>query len=156
MGKIDEMVPSKSKFLTKDDVGETGKNLTIGAFEQQEVGTENQKELKFVIIWQQADWKPMVLNKQNANRLKLIAKTDDTDAMIGLTVNVFNDPFVEFGGKITGGVRIRAAAQAAPRPQQRPAQKPAPRPAASVDMGPESPPLEAYAGEPEPNDDIPF
>lgn len=154
--KIGDMTPTKSKFLTKEDVGEAGKNLTIAGFEQQEVGFEGDKELKYVVIWNQADYKPMVLNKENGNRLKMIAKTDDTDAMIGLTVNVYNDPFVSFGGEVKGGVRIRAAAQAALRPQQRPAQKPAPRPAAPTDMGPESPPLEAYADEPEPNDEIPF
>ena len=145
--KIDEMVPTKSSFLTKDDVGEAGKNLTIAKFETQEVGVENDKEMKYVIVWQQADFKPMVLNKQNASRLKIIFKSDDTDAMIGGTVNVFCDPFVEFGGKIVGGLRIRpttAQAQAkAPTQARKPAQ----------DTGPESPPLEAYEGE---DSTIPF
>lgn len=139
--KIDEMTPSKSKFLTKEDVGEAGKNLTIHSFEQQEVGTENEKETKYVIVWQQADYKPMVLNKENGNRLKLIAKTDDTDLMIGQTVNVYNDPFVAFGGKTVGGIRIRAAVSAVARPQARPAQKPAGRPS---DPDDELPPLAAY------------
>lgn len=150
--KIDDMTPSKSKFLTKEDVGETGKNLTISGFEQQEVGTENEKETKYVILWQQADYKPMVLNKENGNRLKLIAKTDDADQMVGTTVNVYNDPFVAFGGKTVGGIRIRAATTATARPQQRVAatvQRPAARPAAAPadDMGPDSPPLDAYEGE---------
>lgn len=150
--KIDDMTPTKSSFLKQEDVGEAGKNLTIGSFEQKEVGTENEKEMKYVIVWQQADWKPMVLNKENGNRLKLIAMTDDTDAMIGLTINVFADPFVSFGGKTTGGLRIRAASL--PPKQQRPAQKPATRQAqVPADMGPESPPLEAYE---DPNDSIPF
>lgn len=159
--KIDDMTPTKSNFLTKEDVGEAGKNLTIGGFEQKEVGTESEKEMKYVIVWQQADYKPMVLNKENGNRIKMIAKTDDTDAMIGLTVNVYSDPFVSFGGKTVGGIRIRAAV--APHPQSRPAQNPsrAVTPpirnshvaAGAEQFDNETPPLSAYE---DPNDEIPF
>lgn len=147
MPKIDEMVPSKSNFLTKEDVTETGRNLTIGRFEQQEVGIDNNKELRFVIVWQQADYKPMVLNKENANRLKVIFKTDDTDQMIGKTINVYADPMVSFGGKIVGGIRVRAAAQrqAQARPAARQPQRSQERSGAvGDDPNDELPPLEAY------------
>lgn len=139
MPKIDDLVPTKSNFLTKDDVGEAGKNLTIASFEQAEVGSQNEKELKYVVLWQQADYKPMVLNKENANRLKVICRTDDTDQMIGKTINVYNDPMVSYGGKITGGIRVRPSAVQ----QKRPAQKPAPKPA-QEDPNDELPPMEAY------------
>lgn len=144
--KIDDMIPTKSNFLKQDDVGENGKNLTIASFEQMDVGTENEKETKFCLVWLQKDWKPMILNRENGNRLKLIAKTDDTDQMIGLTINVFADKFVSFGGKTTGGLRIRAAASVQPRPQTRPAQKPPTRQAQvpAVDPNDELPPLAAY------------
>lgn len=141
---IDDLVPTKSSFLTKEDCGVAGKNLTIGAFEQKEVGSENEKETKYCIIFQQADYKPMVLNKENANRLKVIFKTDDIEAMIGGTINVYNDEMVSFGGKIVGGIRIRPAASAQPRPQARPAQKPPARQALDVDPNDELPPVAAY------------
>jgi hypothetical protein len=121
-------------------VGEVGKNLTIGGFELQEVGNDQEREQKYVVIWQQADYKPLVLNKENANRLKVICKTDDTDAMIGTTVNVYNDPMVSFGGKITGGIRVRPSSA---RPQQKPAPRPAAKPA-QEDPDDELPPIEAY------------
>lgn len=147
MPKIDELVPTKSSFLTKDDVGLAGKNLTIGGFEQQEVGTENEKELKYVVVWQQADWKAMVLNKENANRLKIICKTDDTDKMIGVTINVYHDEMVSFGGRVVGGIRVRPVPGA--KPQQKAAQRPAARPAPE-DPNDELPPMETY------EQDVPF
>ena len=130
MPKIDSLVPTKSSFLTKDDVGTAGKNLSIAGFEQQEVGNENEKELKYVVLWQQADYKPLVLNKENANRLKIICKTDGTAQMIGKTINVYHDEMVSFGGRVVGGVRVRPAAA---RPAQRPASKPPVQQAADPD-----------------------
>ena len=138
--KIDDMVPSKSNFLTKEDVGEEGVNLTIAKFKQEEVGFENDKELKFCIYWVDPNFKPMVLNKENATRLKMICKTDDTDQMIGKTVNVYNDPFVKFGKELKGGIRIRPVQHA-----EYAAQNPRPAPAApEPGMGQPTPPIEAY------------
>lgn len=139
---IDLMVPKKSNFLTKEDVGEAGKNLTIRGFSQQEIGRDNEKETRYVIEWQQADFKPMVLNKENATRLKMICKTSDTTQMVGKTVNVYSDPFVAFGGEIKGGIRIRPVATT--QPQQAPMQRQA-APQRDDGMGPPSPPIEAYS-----------
>jgi hypothetical protein len=78
-------------------------------------------------------------------------KTDDTDVMVGQTVNVYHDPFVSFGGKQVGGLRIRPPAHAAaqqqmrrPSPPARPAQRQA-APSGYADE--EAPPLDAYADE---------
>jgi hypothetical protein len=159
MPNIDDLVPSKSNFLTKEDVGEAGVNLTIKSFSQQEVGMEGAaKELKAIIEWQQADYKPMVLNKENASRLKMICKTADTDAMIGRTVNVYCDPYVKFGNEMKGGIRIRPVehaqyqAQQPQRPQrvaqQPPQQRQQPK---SEPAWQDTPPVEAYG-----DDDAPY
>ena len=148
---IDEMVPKKSKFLTKEDVGERGRDLTIKGFSQQEVGQE--KELRYVIEWLEPDFKPMVLNKENSSRLKLIFKTGDSDAMIGRQVNAYNDPFISFGGEIKGGIRLRPCAQAAAA-NALPPRRPAPaQKAAQEDPWAPTPPPESYA---EFDKDIPF
>lgn len=151
MPSIDSMVPSKSNYLKKEDVGTGGRNLTIASFDQEEIGQDGEKELKLIVRWQQQDFLPMVVNKENASRLKMTLKTDDTDQMIGKTVNVYHDEFVSFGGKQVGGLRIRPPAHAAaqqqlrsPAPQQRRAAPP------SEPDAPESPPLEAY------RNDIPY
>jgi len=148
---IDDMIPKKSNFLTKEDVGEQGRNLTIKAFSQTEVGQE--KEVRYVIEWSEQDFKPMVLNKENGSRLKMIFKTGESGQMIGKQVNVYCDPFVSFGGEIKGGIRLRPVATAAAAnalPPRRPA--PAQKAAVVEEDGPwqPSPPPEAY------EKDVPF
>lgn len=145
MPSIDSLVKNTSKFLTKEDCGEAGRNLTIFRFAQQQVGKDGEQEMKYTIEWQERDVKPMVLNKENATRLKMIAKSDDTDQMTGIVVNVYSDPFVQYGGKAVGGLRIRPPAHA----EYANTRKPAPTKAAARDVepeddGPPSPPLEAY------------
>lgn len=108
MSTWDDLVPSDSKYLKKEDVGEEGMNLTIAGFGRENVGQGSEIEERAIVRFKQ-DMKPMVLNKTNAERLKHIFKTDNPKEVIGNTVNVYNDPLIEFGGKIVGGIRIRKA-----------------------------------------------
>ena len=110
---LDAVVPSASKYLDKNDVGESGKDLTIKSVDRVQVDDKDPNSVKAVLNWVQPDVKPMVLNKTNKNRLSVILKATTVGDLIGKTVNVFNDPMVEFGGEITGGIRIRAAADPA-------------------------------------------
>lgn len=147
---IDKLVPTNSKFLTKDDVGEEGKNLTIAGFDQTEIKSDNGTETKAIVHWRE-NFKPMVLNKENATRLKMIFKTSNTDQMIGGVVNVHNDPFIQFGGRQTGGVRIRPTAHAAQRTPTTHAQATAQLHQPSQSQNPDwqpTPPAEAYGDEP--------
>ena len=60
----------------------------------------------------------MVLNKTNMARLKhIFPEAKMTSDLIGKVINVFNDPMIEFQGRIVGGLRIRQA-QAAPAHNQ--------------------------------------
>jgi hypothetical protein len=90
----------------------------------------------------------MIVNKENGSRLKITLKTDDTDLMIGRVINVYSDPFVSFGGKTVGGLRIRPARTTEARPTK--AVQPSKPYAEPEDDGPQAPPVEVY------NDDIPF
>ena len=145
---IDEMVPSKSHFLTKEDVGEAGKNLTIKGFTMKEVGFENDKEMKYVIEWMDTNYKPMVLNKENASRLKFILQTSETTSMVGRTVNVYNDRFVKFGNEMKGGLRIRPIEHAAAQTARPSTQRPSSAPVRDEDPPwQDSPPLDAYSDE---------
>ena len=146
MPKIDDMIPTKTNYLRKEDVGEAGVDLGIKSFHTEDVGNDGEKEPKLVMSFTNPAYKGMIVNKENGSRLKITLKTDDTDLMIGRVINVYSDPFVAFGGKTVGGLRIRPAKDSAPgKPTAR--AKPAP---VVEDDGPESPPLEAYS------DDIPF
>lgn len=110
---LDSAVPSQSNYLQKSDVGETGVDLTIKALDRDQVDEKDPNSVKTVIHWVQPNYKPLVLNKTNKNRLTVILKATTVGDLIGKTVNVYNDPMVEFGGEITGGIRIRTAADPA-------------------------------------------
>jgi len=110
---LDSAVPSQSNYLQKSDVGETGADLTIKALDRVQVDEKDPNSVKTVIHWVQRSYKPLVLNKTNKNRLTVILKATTVGDLIGKTVNVFNDEMVEFGGEITGGIRIRTAADPA-------------------------------------------
>ena len=107
---LDSLVPTKSEYLTKDDVGEQGLNLTINGFSMAEVGQGQDADQRCILHFNEADTKPMVVNKTNMNRIKHITGAETTGQARGKRVNVYNDPMVEFGGKLTGGIRIRPEA----------------------------------------------
>lgn len=115
---LDELVPSTSNYLAKEDVGTVGKNLTISGFTRETVGKGQDADERAVVQFKE-DVKPMVLNKTNKNRIKHYLQATDSNDVIGKVINVFNDPDIEFGGEIVGGLRIRGA-QEIPAPNAAP------------------------------------
>jgi hypothetical protein len=99
-----------SKYLSKSDLPEPGMTLTIASF-----GVESFKDgtKKPFVNWVQLGVKPMLLAKINIKRLAAICGTDQSEAMIGRQVHVYNDPMVEMAGQIVGGLRIRPVANPA-------------------------------------------
>lgn len=141
----------QSKFLTRADVGQ-GILVTIREIFQDNVAKEGApEELKWCISFDEAE-KPMVLNATNGQIIASIVKSEETDTWPGHKVVLYDDPNVSFGGKLVGGIRVRApkgqAAKAAPVPKTAGVPTPKPRPA----------PAPVAAPEPEPvgDDDVPF
>ena len=54
--------------------------------------------------------KPLVLNITNGRRIKTYYVKDpklvDIEAWYGIKIKLWNDPEVEFGGELTGGIRV--------------------------------------------------
>jgi hypothetical protein len=95
-----------SKFLKKEDLGDDEHLVTIKKVAKTNVARDDEPpKYKGTIQFDEFP-KPMVANTTNLNR---IAKAfgNDTDSWIGQQIKVFYDPDVEFGGKITGGIRVR-------------------------------------------------
>lgn len=92
-----------AKYLGKTDVNEMGITLTISGFGVEKFQDGREKPY---VTWAEGA-KPMLLNKNNINRLKLIIGSTNTAAMIGRRVQVFTDPMVEMQGQLVGGLRIR-------------------------------------------------
>ncbi len=95
-----------SKFLKKDDVGE-GVIVTIQGVSQENVAKEGvDPELKWCIHFTNLD-KPMVLNTTNMQLIAKFLKSEDTDDWENKRIILYDDPSVSFGGKLTGGIRVR-------------------------------------------------
>lgn len=115
---FDELVPSKSKYLSKTDVGEDGLVLTIKGFRMETIEGDDGQEDKMVMHFAE-DVKPMVLNRTNSQLVAVATGASKVGDAKGKQIIVYNDPTVSFGGKITGGLRIRkvgGAPKSAPRP----------------------------------------
>lgn len=125
----------QSRFLTRSDVG-AGMLVTIREIFQDNVAKEGApEELRWCISFDEIE-KPLVLNSTNGQIIASVTKSEETDNWPGHKIVLYDDPNVSFGGKLVGGIRVRA-----PRGQAAAAgAKPAPRP-----QGPRTP-------EPDPND----
>jgi len=116
---FDQLVPTNSNFLKKEDVGEDGVILTIAGFRHDVVKDENgQNEQKVVLDFAEQGYKPMVLNSTNSQLLKNATGCNTPREAKGKRVVVYNDPNVSFGSKVTGGLRIKRIPGAPSQPRQ--------------------------------------
>lgn len=103
MPKITEMLPSK--YLKKEDC--TPPILvTITGVSQENVGQGDDMEEKWILSFKET--KGMVLNSTNLRLLEMITGSDDSDDWTGKQVVAYSDPNISFGGKLVGGIRLRA------------------------------------------------
>ena len=104
---FDELVPSNSKYLQKQDVGEDGLILTIKGFSYADVNDDNGNPEQKVVMHFAEDVKPMILNRTNSSLIPVATGARNAGEARGKKIVVFNDPTIAFGGKITGGLRIK-------------------------------------------------
>ena len=105
-----------SRYLKKEDVGE-GSLVTIKLIKRENVSADGAEEqYKFVAYFDEFE-KPMVINSTNGQLIAKIAGSEDNieETWVGHKIVLYNDPNISFGGKLTGGIRVRA-----PRTQQKP------------------------------------
>jgi len=127
----------QSKFLTRHDVQQPIL-VTIKEVFQDNVAKEGApEEMKWCLSFSDCE-KPMVLNSTNGQIIASITKSEETDEWPGQKIVLYDDPNVSFGGKLVGGIRVRA-----PRGQAAKAIAAAPKPA------PVAPPEAS-------DDDVPF
>lgn len=119
MPDIGEM--SESRFLKRADVG-AGKLVTITGCEKQNVAKKDEKaEYKWTLSFEELE-KPLVLNKTNSELIAMISGERNSDNWSGVRVVLYDDPTISFGGKLVGGIRVRAPKGAAA--QRPPTSKP--------------------------------
>ena len=116
MPRTHEMIPSK--FLKKEDC-DPPILLTVRGVKQDNVGTEAEPDEKWTMLFHE-DVKPLVLNSTNLQLIARIMDSDDTDDWTDKQIVCYSDPNVSFGGKLVGGIRVRAPKKAKPKPAPAP------------------------------------
>ncbi len=97
-----------SRFVTGADCDPPIK-VTISHVEQMNVAPADQKpEPRWVVHFKEPDVKPLVLNTTNGQMISKITGSDESDGWTGAEIVLYFDPNVSFGGKLVGGIRIRA------------------------------------------------
>jgi hypothetical protein len=123
MPKTSEM--RESKFLKQSDVG-TAVLWTVHGVERVNVAKEGaEPEYKWAMTFGESD-KPLVLNSTNIQLCERIFDSDDTDDWANKKIVLYVDPNVSYGGKVVGGIRVRAPkkpAAAAAKPVSAPVQE---------------------------------
>ena len=115
--KTSQMLPSK--FLRQADVGR-GVLLTITGCKEVDVSEDDKpSESKWALTFAETA-KPLVLNATNIQICEHIFASDDSDHWIGKQLVAYTDPTISFGGKIVGGIRVRAPRLPAVVPPQPP------------------------------------
>jgi len=95
-----------SKFLKKEDVGE-GTLCIISSVSQENVAKEGaDPEMKWCLHFTNLD-KPLVLNSTNMQLIARFTGSENTEDWEGKRIILYDDPSVSFGGKLTGGIRVR-------------------------------------------------
>jgi hypothetical protein len=130
--KISQMM--SSKYFKKEDVEQGPILVTIRAFEEENVApADKPQELKWVMYVDESD-KGLVMNTTNLQLAAIALGSLDTDDWLGKKIVLFNDPTVSFGGKLTGGVRVRAAKKPTSPRMSAPAPDPRPEPPEDDDV----------------------
>jgi hypothetical protein len=140
-----------AKYLGKAEVNQAGITLTISGFGVEKFQDGREKPY---VTWQEGA-KPLLLNKNNIQRLKAIIGTTQTQAMIGRRVQVYLDPMVEMQGQLVGGLRIRAVPDYMPQQPGPVMPQPQATPGQPVQYVPVMPTAAVLTAQPF-NDDIPF
>jgi hypothetical protein len=123
---LDQAVPRQSQYLTKEDCGDAGMIVTVAGLAMADLENDGKTDRRTILKFH-GECKPMVLNQTNKELLKIATGETTAGGVKGKQIIVFNDPTIMFGGKVTGGIRIKSVPQ-----QQTPAM---PQAAQSFDDG---------------------
>ena len=103
----------ESRYLTKEDV-DPPLNVTIKKVIKENVGMEGEESREKFVMFFEGQKKGMVLNFTNGTILEEITKSDDSEGWVGWKIQLYSEPNIFFGGKKTGGIRIRPTTDHAP------------------------------------------
>ena len=104
---LDMAVPSKSKYLSKEDCA-TPILAQIYIMTTDEIEVDNGGVEQRAVLHFHGDIKPLIVNNTNKELLKLITGAETVGQLRNKSIVLYNDPTIMFGRKMVGGIRIRA------------------------------------------------
>ena len=101
-------VISSGKYLKRESVSAEGEIHSIIKCVEEEINnSDGGSETKWILYL--SDLKPLIMNATNIRRaVAAFGGDSETNNWPGKRIVVFDDAEVEFGGKVVGGVRLRA------------------------------------------------
>lgn len=106
----------ESRFITQQEV-DPPVLVTITGWKQLNVAKEGaDPEYRYALTFRELD-KPMTLNSTNGNLIAAITGSEDFDDWAGKQIVLYRDKTIQFGGKMVGGIRIRAPKEGYKPPQ---------------------------------------
>jgi len=97
----------ESRFVTQQEV-DPPVLVTITGWRQMNVAKEGaDPEYRYALTFREMD-KPMTLNSTNGQLIAAITGSEDFDGWIGKHIVLYRDRTISFGGKMVGGIRVRA------------------------------------------------
>jgi hypothetical protein len=121
---VNQMTPSK--YLKQADVPAPAL-VTVRKFSHDNVAQEGKPEEKKWVMHFDEFESGLVMNSTNLQLAAMAMESEETDDWLGKKIVLYSDPNVSFGGKLVGGLRLRAVRRkpAAPAPAA-PVRKPPP------------------------------
>jgi len=108
-------VISTGKYLKRESVTTEGEVHTVVKCAEEEINSvDGGSETKWILYL--SDLKPLIMNATNIRRAVAAFGTAEVNDWNGMKIIVYDDETVEFGGKVVGGVRLRAI-PAKPKPK---------------------------------------
>ena len=117
---INQMTPSK--YLKQADVPAPAL-VTVRTFSHDNVAQEGKPEEKKWVMHFDEFESGLVMNSTNLQLTAMAMGSEETEDWIGKQIVLFSDPNVSFGGKLVGGLRIRAVRKKAPVAPAAPAKR---------------------------------
>ena len=118
MGKSYKKFVGSATYLKKEDLSDPVDTALLWIKEEKVTAPGKGARTRLVAYFDGLI-KGLVINMANAETLAELTGTDDYEKWADTTVQLYVDPDVKYGGKKTGGIRIRKAALV-PVPVQEP------------------------------------
>jgi hypothetical protein len=106
MGKSYKKFVGNAKYLKKEDIS-SPIDTSILWIKEEEVTAPGKGTETRLVLYCDGLKKGLVLNTTNADALLDITGTDDYEQWSDISIELYVDPDVKYGGKKIGGIRIR-------------------------------------------------